>query len=294
VLIALADIEDVMASGAGFGAGPIPPLQPRWIEAANDGTSELHLAVALGLAVEIYKENGRTQIDPVRRHAIPFDNGRFNTASEGLKSRLVRDSEVVMTGRDPAGDCIALVTRRLIESTQSGSRRLPLEATFRADAHPSDLARLIAGGVDLDRTLRLARAFMAIDAKKWVDHRHALPLPEKPDRDQRPDDGWIAIRLALLPWTLEKAKPDADVSFPGADPAIFRLLESGDGNAPRAVELAVRRLRAKGIAIPFLTASVNPDASRLWAAALAFPISKNTAITLCTRVLPTQKESAHA
>ena len=77
------------------------------------------------------------------------------------------------------------------------------------------------------------------------------------------------VRLALLPWPL----PDGRRI--GADPAIFRRLASGD--ASTAVELALRRLRAAGVSTAVRAAAVPPETARLWAGALAFPISRKTA-----------------
>lgn len=156
--------------------------------------------------------------------------------------------------------------RRIIEGRQKGENRLPLEAAHRAAASPTDLAALLAGEVDLDRAVLLARALMALDSKKWA--KSFLSLRTPPTRIQ-PDEGWIAIRLAMLPWAL----PDG--SEIGLDPAILRRLESGDSTY--AVEIAVRRLGAAGIRSTLRAAIVPPDTARRWAAAIAFPITKRTA-----------------
>ncbi len=77
----------------------------------------------------------------------------------------------------------------------------------------------------------------------------------------------------------------------GADPAILRRLESGDAAA--AVELALRRLRAAGVHPTVRVASISPVTSRLWAAALAFPISKRAAMEFFRRLDPhSLKETA--
>ncbi len=285
-LTAMSRVEDVLASGAGFRAGPIPRLQPAWAAAGDDGSSELRLGVALGLATAAVSDFERETWGRVRRHAIPLPatgGGRFNTASEGLRQRLVVGPEVVMSGRDALADCLALVSRRLVEASQRGERHLPLAAASKASAMLGDIALLISGRVDLRRTLRLARAFMAIDDERWS--REPCPPPSLAG-DSWPDDAWTVLRLALLPWPLDN---DRDI---GTDPTIVRRLAAGDTSG--AVTLARGRLQAKGLFVPFVAATTDAVTARLWAAALAFPITRRTARRLADRLAPTeQKETAH-
>ena len=127
----------------------------------------------------------------------------------------------------------------------------------------------------MDRTLALGRALMALDRELWPQQFISL---SRPQHTEWPDDAWFAIRLAMLPWPL----PDGRRI--GVDPAILRRLESGD--AATAVELALRRLRAAGIQSTVRVASVSPEIARLWAAALAFPISQHTAKAFVRRLDP--------
>lgn len=180
-----------------------------------------------------------------------------------------------MKGRNGIDDAIALVTRRLIETSQHAQRRLPLKPAFKASAHPTDLARMLAGEVDLDRCLALARALMALDVRQWTIN----PEPAQKTQDKEyPDDAWLAIRLAMLPWPL----PDGRQI--GVDPAIIRRLESGD--SVTAFDLALRRLRTVGIVATVRCAVVPAGTARLWAAALAFPITRNVAEKFVRRLDP--------
>lgn len=79
----------------------------------------------------------------------------------------------------------------------------------------------------------------------------------------------MALRLACLPWPL------ADGQQIPVDSAMVRRLLAGDGGG--AVDLALRRLRAAGLRPPLRAACADPTTSRLWAAALAFPISQRSA-----------------
>lgn len=275
VLLALAAVEAVMVSGSGYKAGPVPSLRPEWVPAASDGSPEFRLSLALALQAGGFSRKTRHPADSVRKHWLPMERGRFMATGAGSQARLHVGPEVIMRGRRGLDDAIALVERRLIEASQRGERRLPLVAAYRAAAHPADLAALLAGAVDLDRTLALARALMALDPQRWA--MHPVP-PASPVGGGQPDDAWLAVRLAFLPWPLKDGRRI------GTDPAIFRRLAGGD--AATAVQLALRRLRAAGISATVRAATASPDTARLWAAALAFPISRDTAETFLFRLDP--------
>ncbi|MCC6526649.1 MAG: type I-U CRISPR-associated protein Csx17 [Polyangiaceae bacterium] len=280
VLLSLADLEGIFASGSGFAAGPAPPLSPGWVDAADDGSPELRLAVSLALAGAT---GARDRWEGIRPHWLPLDATKRQTSfavrGEGASKRLARSSDVVLRGRSGLDDAVALVERRMIIGAQRGERHLPLGPTPGASASLADLAALLAGEIDLDRTLALARALMALDRRAWLRQKGALPRASG-----APDDGWCAIRLATLPWRVE---PNVD---PGTDPAIVRRLAAGD--APGAVELALRRLRAAGIRPAFDVCAVSGGRGRLWAAALAFPISLRDARALRRRLDPAMKGTA--
>ena len=264
VLLAAAALEVVQASGTAFKAGPIPPLSLEWLAASNDGSAEWRLARALGSAASGYDRAGFPD-DPVRHHWISLEKGarRFRQKDE----RLVRDARVVMCGREPIGDLLALVERRLLEARSRGQRRLPLVAGPGASALPSDLRAMIAGELDLGRVTRLAQAFMAV---QW--HKRQTSLAYAGQNGPGPEEAWVALRLACLAWPLDQSR-----TVP-ADAAVVRRLASGDGAA--AVQVALRRLRAAGLRPPLQAACADPATARLWGAALAFPISHRAAIEM--------------
>ena len=74
----------------------------------------------------------------------------------------------------------------------------------------------------------------------------------------------------------------------GTDPALIRRLANGD--AASAVTIALRRLRAAGIRCTIRAGAASAETARLWAAALAFPITKGTARRFLYRLDP-NKES---
>jgi CRISPR-associated protein Csx17 len=275
VLLAAVAIEAIQVNGTGFEAGPIPPLAPEWVAAADDGSSEWRLARALGSAAGGFSREGWPR-DPARHHWLPLEAGARRFQKD--ERRLHRDSRVVMTGRDAIGDLGALVQRRLVEATQRGERMLRLVAARGCGAHPADLARLIAGNVDLSRVSALARALMAVRWDRWHSPR-SEPIP----RGDWPDEAWMALRLAHLPWPL------SDGRSIGTDESVIRRLLAGDGGT--ATEAALRRLRAAGLSPPLQGACADPSTARLWAAALAFPISRPCADAMALYFEPTtQKE----
>jgi CRISPR-associated protein Csx17 len=285
VLLALAEVEAVQVTGSGFRCGPVPRLKPEWVEAANDNSAEFRLALSFALQARGFSRETGMPLDAIRRHWLPLEQDRpwkFATTGTAGQTRLQIGPDVVMQGRRGIDDAIALVERRLIEAAQRGERRLPLQAAARTAAHPADLAAFIAGAVDVERVFPLGRALMALNSELWPQQYIALNRPQRSDWR---DDAWLTIRLAMLPWPL----PDGRRI--GVDPAILRRLESGD--AATAVELALRRLRAAGVYPAVRAASVSPETARLWAAALAFPISRRTAMDFVRRLDPQSlKETA--
>lgn len=261
VLTESTSVEAVLASGTAIGVGPIPPLSPEWVAAADDGSPEWRLACALGSAARSYTRTGRAD-DVVRHHWLPLEDRarRFRVQEK----RLLRDPRVVMTGRNPVADFAANGERRLVEAAQQGQRFLPLVSVPGLAALPSDLAAFIAGDLDVGRISALARALMAV---RW--DRFAVGTVQIERRHEWPDEAFIAIRLAVLPWALDDGRAIA------VDSAIVRRLTTGDGAG--ALDLALRRLKAAGLRPPILGACCDHGTARLWAAALALPISHRSA-----------------
>ncbi|MYF19788.1 MAG: type I-U CRISPR-associated protein Csx17 [Synechococcus sp. SB0677_bin_5] len=281
VLSQLAEIEAIMRQGTGHEAQPVPPLRPEWVAASNDGSPEFRLALAFALQGGGRGKSG-IPVDPIRRHWLPLDQKqrRFATSGNGLDMQ----PEVVMHGRRGLDDTIALVQRRLVEASQHGGRHLPLDAARQASASIADLTALLTGGVDLDRTLALARVLMALDHRAWAAWSKKYTM-EQPHDSEWPDDPWLAIRLCTLPWPLRvKSGFELDI---GADPVLVRRLATGD--ATTAFVIASRRLRAAGVRCTIRSGAAPPETARLWAAALAFPITKTTAKRFLSHLDPSKE-----
>jgi len=267
VLAAIEQVERVQASGTAFNVGPCPSLSSAWLDAALDSSPEWRLALSLGSAARGYKD-GRP-FDSVRAHALPLDPKKGWSFAISADKRLLNDPRVVMKGRDPLNDLIALVARRFIEASQSGNRTLPLVAVYGAGARLDDLARFLDGEVDLERVVALGRALMALD---WG--RARLPRVRIDSRGARPCEAWDALRLCALPF------PVCDRTI-ASEPAMYRRLASGD--AAGAVDIALRRLRASGLRPPLAAAIADTATARRWAAAFAFPIDPAVAAAMADR-----------
>ena len=277
LLLAIDGVERVQVSGTVIEHGPCPWLSPGWLTAADDGSPEWRLALSLGSAARGYKE--RRPFDSVRAHALPLDPSNHRRYATGADKRLVNDPRVVMKGRDPLADLIALVERRFVEAMQRGGRTLPLVSAYGAGARLCDLTRFLTGGIDVERVVALGRALMAVDWEHVRLRRGGIP-----SKGPRPDEAWEALRLCALPFAVR----GRDV---GAEPAMFRRLATGD--AAGAVELALRRLRASGFRPPLAAAFADPRSARRWAAAFAFPIDPAVADTMANRFEnPTAMETA--
>jgi CRISPR-associated protein Csx17 len=279
ILLAAADIESLQAAGTGIEAGPIPPLRPDWVLAVAENSVEFRLALALGSAAAGYAREGHP-FDPVRHHVLPLEPGarRFKKADK----KLVNDPRVVVSDRDPLRDLAAIVERRLIEAARKGQRRSRLVAAAGCGARFDDLTQFLSGALDLDRLLGLARAFMAIKWDQWSREY----LPRTPASTETLGECWLALRLCCLPWPLAG---DRDIP---ADERIVRLLLSGD--AVRAIEIARQRLRSVGIRPPIYAGASDAFSTRLWAAALAFPIHHDTALRAAAILDPSMKGRLHA
>lgn len=279
ILRSAVEIESLQATGSAIDAGPIPPLSAEWICAIDDGSADVRLAVALGSAAWAYSKANRP-IDSIRHHCLPLEPGarRFKTSDK----RLLKDSRVVVSGRDPLSDCAAIVQRRLIEAGMKGERRLRLVSAFGCSARLDDIALFLSGHVDVRRVFDLARALMAV---KW-DQVTLQHFPKPQSTNESPPEAWLALRLACLPWPL------ADGRDIPAEPTLVRRLLGGDASG--ATQIAISRLRSASIRPPLQAAITDANTARLWAAALVFPIDRRTASRAVAILDPRTKGAQHA
>ncbi|TVR14353.1 MAG: hypothetical protein EA401_04725, partial [Planctomycetota bacterium] len=275
-------IETIQAGGTAFAAGPIPQLNPEWLTAANDNSAEWQLACALGSSAAFWKH--KEPQDPVRHHWLPLlESKRFwKYHTTDADQRLYHDVRCVVNRRDALADAAAVVERRLIEASQHGSRALRLVAAPGFEAQWKDLSNLLNGSVDLDRTLRLAQALMALNWKQ----AEKPASPPSNSTTNLPEPAWLALRCCCLAEKL----PDGR-TIP-CDPAMVRRLRAGD--AGEALAIALRRLRASGIRPPLQAGNADSNIARLWAAALIFPITPEMAEQAINHLHPAHEGATRA
>ncbi len=274
VLLCAADVESLLMPGASGLAGPIPKLSQGWLEAADDGSAELRLGVALGSAVWRSPTKAHS-LPTIRAHMLPWENGRLWTDSTTGRVKQSRDW-VVSDEVEPVDGLIALVLRRLMLAETRAARTLPLTAAAGCGADLGDVCLFLDGRLDVRRIVQFARAVAAIK----VD-RPRLRAP----RAEPPDDGWLLIRLAMSGALVADSAPVP------ADPAIVRRLAAGDAAA--AVQIAQQRLRGAGLRSPLYSATTDRGSARLWAAALAFPLSPVSHRAAVARAFPSLAEVSH-
>ncbi len=267
LLLALADADAALAVGTGISAGALSGLRPGWLAAADDGSPELRLALALAA------------VHGVRHHFLPLDRfGRLSTSDEG--KRLASDPRVVCAGRDFLTDACALVRRRLVESAGNHDGQLdmtPIHAAVTADLR--DLSLLLRGVLDGGRILRLARSLMMLDPVALKERPRQLRPPE--GQGLPVDDAFAMLRFCLLPRHLVT---DDEWRIPVRE-AVFHRLSSGD--FAEAIRQGAAHLRSHGRIPPISVASGD---ARLLAASMAFPISRSTRDQLQRQFISPTKE----
>ncbi|MFI5398997.1 MAG: type I-U CRISPR-associated protein Csx17 [Candidatus Binatia bacterium] len=277
LLIALGEAERVVVASPRHTVTarlrPIPSLSPEWIDAADDGSCEVRLGLALASQHALA---GRSPELPVRRHWSPVTaNGR---GFEIRNDSVVLGPDVVCLGLDLEKDCAAMVMRRVVMASHRPKDasypegRLPLRAFYCAGL--DDLMLFLDGATRDTAILGLARAFMAIDWQKLGRQNYAAAAWAA-----RIDADYAIIRLAHAPDGVLCGDERVPV---GLDPETSRRLVAGD--LPRAAAVAIRRLRASGLRPVLHILTGDAARGRRLTASLAFPITADDLARCADRV----------
>jgi len=260
---------------------PLPQIGGSWFKAADDGSAEMRLALSLaaqGGPADHYRANPR---DPIRRHFLPLEQKSLGTRQARFRignEVLADPPEVVCSGDSLEQVCIALLRRRLVEAGQISSPQLPLVPVGSTAGSLCDLVRLLDGDLDEARILALARPLMAID---W----RSLSTPRSPRRPDFETLGAVGVyglfRLAYSPQPVRVVAGAEPVAI-RLDPSIFARL--ADGDLPRAVATATRRLAASGLRPHVRHAAGSSALARRLAMSLAFPVQANDTAALARRL----------
>lgn len=296
VLIALGQAEAAIASAPGFRTNrktgraiilPLAGLSADWIAAADDGSAEYEIALALA---GIGGAAGRRCL---RRNLEPF------TIEKRRAAWAEKDRAVVWNAADLSTNLGAVLARRLMDGERHGNGATPRDESV----HPLesvDAASLEAvasfltpGALDDKRIADLLWGLMLIDTSRQTyrgrgAREKAAPLSR----------AYALLKLLALPFALAGEESDVDLAL---EPALLALLRGG--RVGEACAIAARRLRAKGfLAMPHRRAGGGEQAwaelprseadGRRIAAALLIPISYRSALALRERVLrPRERES---
>jgi CRISPR-associated protein Csx17 len=287
LLIALGEAEGALlrspqkTADAVRGLTPLPVLRPAWIQAADDGSPELRLAIALASQDVALAHDGREVAVNVRAHWMPLDRAHAARHAHAKRaaprfakdaSGLANDPDVVCVNEDLERDCIALMRRRVQMAVKLPGRGVGLVGARGAEATLADVMRFVRGDIDDARVAGLARALMAI----------AWWAPDRPRMDSPPPDGpdaaYAIARIAHLAEPLNRGE-QVRITI---DPESIARLVAGD--LAGAMGVCMRRLRASGI-MPLVHVLVGSGRySRRLAASLAFPISA-TDVRRCAELI---------
>jgi len=238
---------------------PLSGLSPAWVPDVDDGSVEFELAAAIASLRSAGEGPG-----PFRRHLEPLDRrrDRWEWAEETPR-------EVVWSGRDVLRDMAAVLERRLVDATRVGVAP-PLDGWVRA--HPSSVAALLDGEVDLDRLARLCEALALVEwdqsATNFAPRNRELPVaPPLPS-------SYAVLKLALLGRPLRVGELSVEVRPDQTTLGLFRA-----GDVWGATVRAARRLRAAGLTVGGIPLGgeatpvrPDPDLGRRILAALLIPV----------------------
>ena len=268
LLIALGNAEAALLSTPKTTADPLkrltplPPLGMGWIRAANDGTPEFRLALALATQEAAFRTRAGEAVASVRGHWMPIDRSRptkFATGAGGL----VHDPDVVCAGRDLERDCVALIVRRMHMAPTLKARGLGLLGGRGTEAAIADVMAFINGSIDDARVIALARPLMAFA------HGQGSAAIERP-APTKPDAFYSILRLTHLTEPLQREGGEVCIALDSAP--VARLLA---GDVAGAAAVCLRRLRASGLLPTVRVLAADRARARRLVASLAFPVRIN-------------------
>jgi CRISPR-associated protein Csx17 len=250
--------------------GPVPALSAQWLSAAQEDSSEFHLALALAAmrstgAVGALRTNIETVIRKPWGWAWADPQDRYST---------------VWSGTDLLRNLQAVLERRLMDATRAGLTHLPLESAFPADAE--DIALFLANQIDDSRLEEWLWGLMLID----LEFAQSTDLAAiRVNATHQPlHRAYALLKLLFLPHYSALQTKDGQCIRP--EPAILNHLRAGRLEA--ACRLATRRLRASGyMAMPSpvsggsersLIFSMPVSEQRRLPAALLIPLANPTRI----------------
>jgi CRISPR-associated protein Csx17 len=279
ILSALGRVERELAGGERFCAdrqlSPIAGLSPDWIVAANDGTPEFELAVALAGVFDPQEKIGSLRANLER--VVVWRGKRGKLAARWAE----KDRAVVWNSASLPVNLAHVLARRMMDGDKEGCENLPLAADNFVSL--STVSQFLAGELDDRRIEELLWGLVLVEQKPGLVMRQstdaeAPPLPR----------AYALLKLLFLPEPLQVNGQPLRVK---PEPEIVTLL--GTSHIGQACRIAMRRLRASGLApLPHPSSGgvardadwqeldhLKTDGHRL-AAALLLPVSRAAVGTL--------------
>ncbi|MEX0610723.1 MAG: type I-U CRISPR-associated protein Csx17, partial [Pirellulales bacterium] len=293
VVCALGNAERELATGPRFREenrlSPLVGLSPEWLAAANDGSVEFELALALSSIFGSAVGSIRTNLEPVL--TARRKDGALYATWEGSAGPVVWNSVHL------ADNMAATLTRRLQDGIRSGSKQLPLQSPRWASL--AAVAAFIAAEeqkqpLDEDRLSDLLWGLVTVQRPSvqtpiQFGERQTLPLPRS----------FALLKVLFSPDPIQTADGQVAVT---SEPGVIPLLRAN--RVGEACQLAMRRLRASQLRpVPhggygrstrddeWTDVDKSVDGSRI-AAALLLPISSSSVAELIAQVTRPAKNRA--
>jgi CRISPR-associated protein Csx17 len=224
---------------------PLSGLSPRWLLAANDGSLNYRIAVALA---SISRTGG---VGGIRANLAPIEPTKPWTWSAGK-------GQMAFQGSGLSERLVSVLRRRLIDAERLNCESLPLWSAV--TVAPEDAAAFLSRE-NLEEDL-IEQLIFGLTLVEW--HDPALdPVRAELYRSWRPSAVIIPRNYALLKHLFH---PKIEVR---PEPSILSLLVAGRTKA--ACDVAHRRLRNSGLSLRDATFPDERDGARL-AAGLLIPI----------------------
>jgi CRISPR-associated protein Csx17 len=279
ILISLGNSERVIAKAPKFrsdakGLRPIGPLSMEWVAAADDGSEEFEISLALA---SLYHEN----IGSLRRNLEDVEI-RGNSISW-----TDRNHSAVWSAMDLSPNLAAILSRRVMDADKIGNAANALKSSYRASL--TAIAKFIAGDLDEGRITDL---LWSLSLCKLAAYK-----PEKTTEQYASETPILPAAYRLLKLLFHTSTSyENDPTAPRPNLGILSLLRAD--RTPEACQRAVRILRGNGLtAKPFamhgfpardgewLELTHTECAPARLAAALLIPISHSSLDSLKAKIL---------
>ncbi|MFY9399335.1 MAG: type I-U CRISPR-associated protein Csx17, partial [Desulfomonilia bacterium] len=260
---------------------PLFGLSQKWLQAADDRSTEFELARALsGIYDPEKNEPIRANIEPVSSNRWK-DNDRCDVWDSAALPR----------------NLLSILERRMLDAARKGCTRLPLASPSYASLNT--VSKYIAGDVDDRKIEELLWSMAAISYRAPSERRVSQPLRDQPGHESRHiavlPRQYAVLKLVFLPRPLKIG--DEEISI-RPETAITSLLRAG--RTGEACVKAARRLRMSGLTPMSWRKWGGAFIEKDWSAgdvdplrlgsALLFPVSPREIDVLGHMVLRTEKK----